>query len=154
MHYNSHSNCVEFDSHFLDRPTRFPHTAIHRSLVQAARAELANLQLEDRVIRDVMDCIVRQLPEGVPRLEDVAADLSLAPRTLQRRLNHTATNFKCLVDEARKERSRKLIADHDMGLLDISAELGFSDQSAFQKAFKRWFGQAPGRYRVTMLAVG
>lgn len=154
VHYNSHSNCVEFDSHFLDHPTRFPHTAIHRSLVQAARAELANLQLEDRVIRDVMDCIVRQLPEGVPRLEDVAADLSLAPRTLQRRLNHTATNFKCLVDEARKERSRKLIADHDMGLLDISAELGFSDQSAFQKAFKRWFGQAPGRYRVTMLAVG
>lgn len=154
VHYNSHSNCVEFDSHFLDRPTRFPHPAIHRSLVLAARAELANLQLEDRVIRDVMDCIVRQLPDGVPRLEDVAAELSLAPRTLQRRLNHTETNFKSLVDEARKERSRKLIADYEMGLLDISAELGFSDQSAFQKAFKRWFGQAPGRYRVTMQAVG
>jgi AraC-like DNA-binding protein len=73
----------------------------------------------------------------------------LASRTLQRRLNNTETNFKGLVDDARKQRSKKLISDGNMGLLDISAELGFSDQSAFQKAFKRWFGQAPGRYRMS-----
>lgn len=154
VHYGSDSNRVEFDSHFLNRPTRFPHPGIHRSLLQAARAELATLQLEDRIIRDVMDCIVRQLPEGVPKLEDVAAELNLAPRTLQRRLNNTSTNFKSLVDDARKERSKKLISDYEIGLLDISAELGFSDQSAFQKAFKRWFGQAPGRYRSSLKAVG
>ena len=58
------------------------------------------------------------------------------------------------MDDARKEQSRKLIVDSSVGLLDISAELGFSDQSAFQKAFKRWFGKAPGRYRVSMQAIG
>tara|TARA_Y100000588_G_scaffold209416_1_gene223257 strand:+ start:439 stop:1455 length:1017 start_codon:yes stop_codon:yes gene_type:complete len=154
VHYNSHSNAVEFDRTFLARPTQFPHPEIHESLLQIAREQLANLQLEDRVIREVMDCIIRQLPEGVPRLEDVAAELDMAPRTLQRRLSYINTNFKCLVDDARKEQSRKLIVDSSVGLLDISAELGFSDQSAFQKAFKRWFGKAPGRYRVSMQAVG
>lgn len=149
VHYNSTANCVIIDSHFLDRPSRFPHSAIHSSLVQAARAELANLQMVDRIVKDVLECIVRQLPEGVPKLEDVAAELGLASRTLQRRLNNTETNFKGLVDDARKQRSKKLISDGNMGLLDISAELGFSDQSAFQKAFKRWFGQAPGRYRMS-----
>ncbi len=154
VHYGSDANYVEFDSHFLDRPVRFPHKAIYASLRQAAQLELAKLQMEDRVIREVLDCIMKQLPDGAPKLEDVAAELGLAPRTLQRRLNNTDTNFKNLVDDARKERSQDLISDYELGLLDISAELGFSDQSAFQKAFKRWFGQAPGRYRSRLQAVG
>lgn len=154
VHYGSDVNYVEFDSHFLDRPVRFPHEAIYTSLLEAARFELAKLQMEDRVTRDVLDCIVRQLRYGMPKLEDVAAELGLAPRTLQRRLNDTNANFKGLVDEARKERSKKLIGDSELGLLVISAELGFSDQSAFQKAFKRWFGQPPGRYRSQLQAVG
>lgn len=153
VHYNSSANCVVFDNHFLDLPSRFPHPAIHSSLVQAARTELANLQMEDRIVKEVLECIVRQLPEGVPKLEDVAAELGLASRTLQRRLNNTETNFKGLVDDARKQRSKALIDDSKMGLLDISAELGFSDQSAFQKAFKRWFGLAPGRYRMSQQAL-
>jgi len=71
---------------------------------------------------------------------------------LQRRLNNTETSYKSLVDETRKARSLGLIAQGDLALLDISAELGFSDQSAFQKAFKRWYGQAPGRYRMMLQA--
>lgn len=148
VHYGSHCNAVEFDKHFLDRPTKFPHSAIHKSLEQAAQAELSNLQFEDRIIRDVKECIMNQLASGVPKLEDVAFSLRLTPRTLQRRLNNTNTNFKYMVDDARKERSIRLISDPELGLPDISAELGFSDQSAFQKAFKRWYGQAPGRYRL------
>ncbi|MBD2858904.1 AraC family transcriptional regulator ligand-binding domain-containing protein [Spongiibacter sp. KMU-158] len=152
VHYGSEANYVAFDSHFLDRPIRFPHPTIYQSLQQAARNEMAKLQMEDKVIRDVLVCIQNRLREGAPKLEDVAEELGLAPRTLQRRLNNTETNFKSLVDEARKERSRRLISDFEIGLLDISAELGFSDQSAFQKAFKRWFGQAPGRYRMVLQA--
>lgn len=154
VYFGSESNCVIFDSHFLDRPVHFPHETIYNSLVQTARTKLAELLMEDRVIREVIDCIRELLPEGVPKLETIAEELNLTPRTLQRRLSNAETNFKYLVDEARKERSRQLISDYEMGLLDISAELGFSDQSAFQKAFKRWFGQAPGRYRNRLQATG
>ncbi|WP_288362765.1 AraC family transcriptional regulator [uncultured Spongiibacter sp.] len=143
-------NAVHFGRELLDQPTLYPHPGIHKSLEQAALIELSNLQFEDRLIKDVRDCIVSQLADGVPRLEDISAQLGIAPRTLQRRLNNTETSYKSLVDDARKERSLGLISRRELGLLEISAELGFSDQSAFQKAFKRWYGQAPGRYRMML----
>jgi len=145
-------NAVHFGRELLDQPTLYPHLGIHKSLEQAARIELSNLQFEDRLIKDVRDCIAGQLAEGVPRLEDISAQLGIGARTLQRRLNNTETSYKSLVDETRKARSLGLIAQGEMALLDISAELGFSDQSAFQKAFKRWYGQAPGRYRMMLQA--
>lgn len=147
--YNCDANFVKFDSHFLERPTRFPHTGIHESLVQTARSELAKLQLEDRIVNDVMASVVRQLPEGVPKLDAVAAELGMAARTLQRRLNNTDTNFKYLLDDARKQRAKVLVSEGELELLEIAAELGFSDQSSFQKAFKRWYGLAPGRFRLS-----
>ena len=82
---------------------------------------MTKLQFEDRIIRDVKECIMNQLPYGVPKLEDVATTLKLTPRTLQRRLNNTNTNFKYMVDDARKERSIKLISESGLGLPDISA---------------------------------
>ncbi len=152
VHFSRKINAVHFSKAFLDQPTRYPHPTIHKSLEQAALIELSNLHFEDRIIKEVRDCIVNQLAEGVPRLEEVSAQLGIAPRTLQRRLNNTETSYKSLVDEARKERSLGLISRSELGLLEISAELGFSDQSAFQKAFKRWYGQAPGRYRMMLQA--
>ncbi len=60
VHYGSDANYVEFDSHFLDRPIRFPHRTIYQSLLQAARGEMAKLQMEDKVIRDVLNCMDRK----------------------------------------------------------------------------------------------
>ncbi len=108
---------------------------------------MATLHLEEKIVRDVTDAIRRTLPEGLPRLEVIAEELNLTPRTLQRRLYLTNNSFKGLVELVRRERSVVLIRDDTLDLPDIAAELGFNDQSAFQKAFKRWFGQAPGRYR-------
>lgn len=150
VYFSRPANAVHFGRDLLDQPTLYPHPGIHKSLEQAALVELSNLQFEDRLIKEVRDCIVRQLAEGVPRLEEISAELGIAPRTLQRRLNNTDTSYKSLVDEARKERSLGLISKRELGLLEISAELGFSDQSAFQKAFKRWYGQAPGRSRMLL----
>ena len=150
--FYSEADAIFFSSDLLDQPTHYPHPDIHRSLEQSALLEMSNLQFEDRFIREVRDCIVNELPNGVPRLEEVSAKLGVGSRTLQRRLNSTETSYKNLVDEARKEQSLGLISQEGVALLDISAELGFSDQSAFQKAFKRWYGQAPGRYRLMLQA--
>jgi AraC-like DNA-binding protein len=145
-------NAVHFGRALLDQPTLYPHPVIHKSLEKAARIEMSNLQFEVRLIKEVRDCIVDQLATGVPRLEDISAQLGIGTRTLQRRLNSTETSYKSLVDETRRERSLGLMSRSELALLDISAELGFSDQSAFQKAFKRWYGQAPGRYRAMLQA--
>lgn len=147
VYFNRPRNSIIFHKDFVDQVPRYPHDEIYQSLLASAQAELATLHLEEKIVRDVTDAIRRTLPEGLPKLERVAVQLGLTPRTLQRRLYLTGNSFKGLVDLVRRERSVVLIRDAALDLPDIAAELGFTDQSAFQKAFKRWFGQAPGRYR-------
>lgn len=147
--YSSDENYLEFDSHFLDRPVDYPHPAIHRALTKEAQHALANLEREDKTVREALESIRENLSGGTPKLNQTASALGLTARTLQRRLNDTSTNYKTLVDEARKELARELLKSQDMPLTEVCSELGFCDQSAFNKAFKRWFGSPPGKYRET-----
>ncbi len=151
--YSSDVNCVEFDAHFLERPADYPHPSIHEKLLYEARQELVQLQLEDRLIKDVTASIRKHLGNGTPKLESIAEEMGLTARTLQRRLTAISTSFKYLVDQARMEQSKALIADPNKGFLEICSELGFNDQSAFHKAFKRWFGQTPGKFRELQLSM-
>jgi AraC-like DNA-binding protein len=112
-----------------------------------ARAERLAAAREDGLVRDVRTLIARRLSEGVPDLEAAAAHLELSPRVLARRLADHHTTFSKIVDDARREMALSYIQDRSFSLLDIAYLLGFSEQSAFQRAFKRWTGQAPGEYR-------
>ena len=82
-----------------------------------------------------------------PTLEDMAVHLHLSIRTLNRRLRAAASTYQQLVDDVRKERSRELLADGKRRIGDIAGDLGFQDPASFGRAFKRWYGTTPGRYR-------
>ncbi len=151
VHYGASFNGVCFDGALLDSAPPFPHRAARESLESLARAELAKLHTPDRVLSDTRAALQRMLPDGAPPLEMVAAELGVAPRSLQRRLQQQGDSYKDLVEEVRRARARELIADARVNLLDIAAELGFSGQAAFNRAFKRWFGEAPGRYRQGLI---
>lgn len=90
--------------------------------------------------------LLARLAEGVPLLASVARKLGLSARTLRRRLSDIRSSYAELVDEARRERALSLAtrADVDVGRL---AELtGFTDASAFARAFRRWTGERPRDY--------
>ncbi|WP_431271157.1 AraC family transcriptional regulator ligand-binding domain-containing protein [Dankookia sp. P2] len=80
--------------------------------------------------------------------EEVAAELSLHPRTLGRRLRAEGTSFRRLQGEARFLIARQLLAGTRLRVTDIAAALGYADQSAFTHAFRHWAGQAPGDWRA------
>lgn len=77
----------------------------------------------------------------------IAVALGLGERTLRRRLRDEGTSLRALVDEARRERARALVATSVRPLTEIALEVGFSDSSAFSHAFRRWFGRAPSELR-------
>ena len=83
----------------------------------------------------------------MPALSDVAAQLAMGPRTMQRRLAERDKTYQALVDEARRQMAQKLVAGSSYSLSEIAFLTGFSEQSAFTRAFKRWSGQTPGSYR-------
>ncbi len=91
--------------------------------------------------------IVQMLPGGEPDLAHVAKALRSSSRTLQRRLDHANTSFSGLIRTARQELANSYLSDGRYSLKDVAFLLGFSDQANFSRAFKNWYGIAPGRYR-------
>lgn len=88
-----------------------------------------------------------RLGQGELSLEALAADLDIAPRTLQLRLEAQGLTFRALLDGVRERRARQYLADGRLSLTEIALSMGFANQSAFQHAFKRWTGLTPGQWR-------
>ncbi len=79
--------------------------------------------------------------------EEIAGTLHCSVRTLQRRLKDEGTSYKEIYDEIRKDVAMCYIDNDDKSLYEIGLLLGFTETSAFYKAFKRWTGLSPGEYR-------
>ncbi|WP_042385150.1 helix-turn-helix transcriptional regulator [Streptacidiphilus melanogenes] len=87
------------------------------------------------------------LADGVTELTDAARALAVSTRTLQSRLEGEGTSFAALADSLRRERALGMIAMPDLPVTVIAARLGFATPSAFTRAFRRWTGMSPSRYR-------
>ncbi|MFL6229042.1 MAG: AraC family transcriptional regulator [Pyrinomonadaceae bacterium] len=100
---------------------------------------------------DAGTCVRRLLAEGlgaaVPSLTSVARQLGLSPRTLQRKLNEEGTSWKDLLDEVRRNLSERYLREHEMAICEVAYLLGFSESSAFHRAFRRWTGSTPSEFR-------
>lgn len=135
----------------------FPRAVAERTLPTSNRAFAhANEQLiKDYLARikatdfsgQVKTRLVELLPGGAFSETDLAEALHLSPRTLQRRLAEEGTSFKVLLDEARRELALRFIGERGMSIKETSYLLGFSEPGNFSRAFRRWTGAAPSRFR-------
>jgi AraC-like DNA-binding protein len=99
----------------------------------------------DRVIHQ----IAQHLHQGQkPTLLAVARALAISPRQLQYRLKDEATTFQELLDAYRKETALRYLTAGSLSLGEIACLLRFSEQSAFNHAFKRWTGVSPRQYNM------
>lgn len=89
----------------------------------------------------------RRLPDGVPTLDALARRLALSPRTLQRRLGAEGVSLESIVQEARRELAIQLLGDTSLSASEVALLTGFSEASAFWRAFRRWTGRTPAEYR-------
>ncbi|OBG55311.1 MULTISPECIES: AraC family transcriptional regulator [unclassified Mycobacterium] len=92
--------------------------------------------------------IARQLlPTGAAKLEVIAAQFNIHPKTLQRRLADEGTTFFELIDDLRRETAEHYLRDTDIDLSHLARELGYTEQSVLTRSCKRWFGTGPAAYR-------
>lgn len=94
-------------------------------------------------------CFAQPLP-GVPTLDAVARSLHVSPRTLIRRLRAVGTTFHGELEATRRNRALLLLGTSDAPVAEIAGALGFADAAGFCKAFRRWTGTTPGRYRSSV----
>ena len=97
------------------------------------------------------EVIIRRLPDGEPRRDQVAGELRMSERTLQRRLEAEATSFVELLDNTRRELAEQYLRRLHLSLAQAAYLLGFADQSSFFRACRRWFDLSPGRYRSQLI---
>jgi AraC-like DNA-binding protein len=86
------------------------------------------------------------MPMGEASLGSVARALGMHPRTLQRRLHAHGLSLSDLLDQQRRAMAGRIVLERRMSLTELALTLGYSEQSAFNHAFERWFGEAPRRW--------
>jgi AraC-like DNA-binding protein len=118
-----------------------------------------------RILEDHARTLAQRLPEPLPGFEaevrkalatampeggsaaNVARSLHVSIRTLQRRLAPTGRTFREVADTVRGRLAEEYLTDPSVSIAEVAFLLGFSDQSSFNRAFRRWTGQAPGQWR-------
>lgn len=120
-----------------------------------AHAELILGQLrtsEDPLAR-FREAIRLELVHGPPSIKSVAKASATSTRTLQRRLREAGTSFQALVDQERAAAAKLYLGDPKLALGEVAYLLGYSELSAFARAFRRWMGQTPNAYRAAQASV-
>lgn len=102
------------------------------------------------IVNQVQSIILENLPDGHVTDKMVASELNLSERSMQRRLKEHETTFRYLLDSVREMVAKQYIENPMNRMSDIAFLLGFSEQSAFSRAFKKWTGKSPVEYRNSL----
>ena len=131
----------------LARPVAVADPTLTGYLDRLADQALATLGSERTVRERVRRVLWSELAEAVPSLDGVAKALGASARTLQRQLREEQTTFAAVLAELRRELAPSLLRDGRLGVSEVAFLLGYEDPSAFQRAFRRWFGRSPRAFR-------
>lgn len=138
--------CLDFDATVLDAAAAAYDPELADILTPLLEEALAKIRPD--LVFSVRSAIRTQLVSGALSRSDVCDTLRLNPQTLAHRLAPYGVTYTSLVEEARYEAARGLLLK-DRSLSEIATKLGFSEQSAFTRAFKAWSGTTPARWRAT-----
>lgn len=148
LKFNAARNALIFDPTLLEEPLSLGDQNLADMHEKMLETQLALLEKLDTA------ALVRHYLRMSDHLEldreQLAAQLNMSGRSLQRKLKDCHTSFQQLLDEERFDRAKQLMRQHDYSLTAISAQLGFSESSVFSRAFRRWSGVTPLEFRQAL----
>jgi AraC-like DNA-binding protein len=148
VRFGARHNALAFSRADLDRPFLTHNADLLAAIAPQLEAELKQAQAS-RAIGVQVKAILKPLLAGRrPGLEDVAKELGLSGRTLQRRLTEDGTTFQQLLQEARRELARHYLLHSALELNETAYLLGYEDSHSFFRAFQQWEGNSPGEWRA------
>lgn len=144
-------NALVLTAEQLNQQVKPRDPALHRTLVQCL-SQLDNLNHTCDLVDQVRRLILRLLPTQHCRLVLIAEQLGMHERVLQRRLADSGHRFEEIVEAIRRDRAEYYLAERDIPMAQIASMLGYSEQSVFNRACRRWFAQSPSARRREILA--
>lgn len=148
VHYGCPRNELVLARALLELPQRRAELQLLAILDRQLGNLLSGLP-ESRRFRDVVKrCMMDELPEREPVVAVIAKKLHMSARSLQRRLQSEGTSFAEVLSDLRRDRALRYLQDQRISIAEVAFLLGFRDATAFHRAFKRWTGITPAKYRL------
>jgi AraC-like DNA-binding protein len=146
VRFDAEQNLINFDKESLEQPLPGDNISLARANDAVAEKYLDSLDPQ-KVASEVRELLVTLLPSGKSNQKTIAKRLNRSLSTLQRQLQSEGTNYKDILEHTRKKLATEYVADGHLSLGQIAYMLGFSDQSNFSRAFKRWTDSSPREFR-------
>lgn len=146
--FNQKQNFITYNTADINIMTAKADKSINQFLLERVEEETRGIEVSaNKIVADVNKLIEDALPSGIPNIDQISAHIGLSGRTLTRRLSESGFTFRQLIKKKQEDISKELLADASKSVGEIAFLTGFSEQSAFNRAFKRWTTQTPVEYR-------
>lgn len=151
VRFSMPDDSLALNNEYADKPLPTMNLELARMFDAILADQLAELDSTDLANR-CKEYLLHELTSGEPSEQKMAAAMCMSRRTLQRKLGECGLTYKELLDRTRHELALRYLDNPNNSVTDITFLLGFSEQSAFSRAFKRWSGKAPTAYRAAQTA--
>jgi len=136
-----------FNNRAIHLPIATADSGLLRVLERYCRDILGRRPAVPTLVYQVRELIAGLLNTGDPTIDTVAAELNMSSRTLERRLNSQGLSYRRILDDLRRQLAERYLEDERLGLAQITYLLGYSEPTAFNRAFRRWTGITPTQFR-------
>jgi AraC-like DNA-binding protein len=150
VRFGADLDAILFSDETLAQPNILGDEGISQYLISHLDAELSEMTREPTLVTQARAAIAQALNAGAPNMAEIAGDLGFSARSFHRRLSEHGMTFQSLTEETRRDLAEGLLRDERHSLAEIAFLTGFSEQSAFTRAFKRWVVTTPATYRKDM----
>jgi AraC-like DNA-binding protein len=147
VHFERGGNRLHYDRSTLKLPVASHDARLYQALLFFLEDKLKSRKQDDDLLGKLRHLVATSLHAGLPQLVDVARQLGLSERTLQRRLAEQGIVFNELVDGTRKAIALEYLRDRRYRLTDIAQIVGYSEASSFTRACRRWTDKSPTELR-------
>ncbi|MBW4694490.1 MAG: AraC family transcriptional regulator [Lyngbya sp. HA4199-MV5] len=148
LHFSMPTNRIIFAVDRLQWSVLSANATLLSVFEQHAEGMLAALNRGDDYTKQTVQAIAQHLKGELPTIDAIAHSLAISVRQLQRELQTEGTTYQQLLDETRQALAQRHLSNPATPIHDVAFLLGFSEPSAFHRAFKRWTGQTPRAYRL------
>jgi AraC-like DNA-binding protein len=146
--FHAEWDALIYDADTMRLPVIGADNKLLKVLERACQKILGPAPKKQDILHDVRELVIDGLAKGTVHFDDVARELNMSSKTLERRLSDRDTTFTELTDEIRNGLAKRYLTDTDLRLEQIAYLTGYSEPSALVRAFKRWTGTTPMKFRV------
>ncbi len=146
--FNQPQYSITYKTEDLNLRTAKADASINSYLLQQVDEKTKGIKIpSSKLVHDVELLITDALPTGIPSIQHIAELTAMSNRTLTRRLADAGVTYRDLIRKTQETIAKDMLVNTTQSIGEIAFLTGFSEQSAFNRAFKKWTNQSPSEYR-------